>query len=568
MRLLLIFVWCGMATMAYSQQIWSGGSSGNWTGNWSGLPTGIRTFALGGNIDVSNVPSITFSKLNVINNSHVSLSPPTTSSSTISLLNVLGDELYIEPGSSLTIKNNSGQTINLTIGGTLSQVEIGGILTLEGGNFDLGNNTLLLHTSTTPINGLAGTFTLGPSARLEFGEVAKISGGLMIIPDDIFSSYPEVEDIVLNRTNGVQLGNQPITVTEDMTFILGNIMTSDNGRLKFSTAATNPPEIDGSAIIGYAEMEARAINTGALDFLGLDIAAGENIGDVSVVRRTGSVGENTLNGNSSVLSSWDISVSNEPAITGRQISLGWLPEMDNSMNVLNDFQIYEEDGTGSWDGLGSPAALNILSGWRITASVTLLSLSTSFTVADENNVLPVTLADLKANVADDQIYITWQTLSEIQNDYFILEKRLASAFSPIGKIGGAGNSNDLIQYKGVDNDPSIGQNVYRLKQVDLDGSITYYGPVSCDYRSGNLRLEAYPNPVINGAASYVMFTADDELIMNLRLVNYLGQEFMNKEIKSNEEYALPSAERQNGMYKLIATDPLGQKITKSIVISD
>ncbi|UII22377.1 hypothetical protein [Fulvivirga ligni] len=564
MRLLLISVLTMISMLAHSQ-VWVGGSSGNWNNvlNWTVTPVTSRTFNSGGSVSVTSVPGITTGGLYILNNTHVSLTPTALLSATFFLTSTL----YIEPGSSLTLKTNSGRVINITMGGS-SDAEIGGNLTFEGGIFDLGDNRLLLHTNSTPINGVASSFTLGSASNVEFGEAGNTSGDMIIIPDDIFSSDPQVETIVINRTNGVQLGNQPFTVTDQATFTLGDIHTNDNGRLIFSSTALNPAEIHGSAIVGYAEMESRAISTGALDFLGANISSGEDIGNVSLTRRTGSVGENTFNGNSSVSSTWDISVSSEPSTTGRLMSLAWLPDMDNSVNISNDFQKFVSDGLGGWDGLGSLASLSIISDWRITTPVAVFSISGTLTVADENNVLPVSIAGLKARNAKGKIEITWQTLSEIQNDYFILEKQLAGAFSPIGKIGGAGNSNDLIEYKGVDNDPAIGQNVYRLKQVDLDGSITYYGPVSCDYRSGNLRLVAYPNPVINGAASYVMFTADDELIMNLRLVNYLGQEFMNKEIKSNEAYVLPSADLQNGMYKLIATDPFGQKIAKSIVISD
>ena len=100
------------------------------------------------------------------------------------------------------------------------------------------------------------------------------------------------------------------------------------------------------------------------------------------------------------------------------------------------------------------------------------------------NPLPVELSSFTAQLHDGVVNITWKTLSEVNNDYFILERGSQTALlHNLTKIDGSGNSNQMINYLVLDNDPLIGLNYYRLKQVDFDGSFKYSNTIYVYYNN-------------------------------------------------------------------------------------
>lgn len=107
--------------------------------------------------------------------------------------------------------------------------------------------------------------------------------------------------------------------------------------------------------------------------------------------------------------------------------------------------------------------------------------------------LPVTLTQLKAELNNNAVDISWQTESELNSDYFSIEKSLDGIrFYEIGTIKGAGFSNTNISYLFTDDAPAQDINYYRLKMVDLNGDEKRSDMVSVVYAADIIML--YPNP--------------------------------------------------------------------------
>jgi hypothetical protein len=88
--------------------------------------------------------------------------------------------------------------------------------------------------------------------------------------------------------------------------------------------------------------------------------------------------------------------------------------------------------------------------------------------------LPITLSEFSVKKDKEKSLIQWTTISEINNDYFVVERSNdAENFHEISKVKGAGNSNTILNYQVKDYSPLSGTNYYRLKQVDFDGSYSY-----------------------------------------------------------------------------------------------
>ena len=117
-------------------------------------------------------------------------------------------------------------------------------------------------------------------------------------------------------------------------------------------------------------------------------------------------------------------------------------------------------------------------------------------------VLPVTLKEFTGNwnQSRDINELTWITLSEVNNDYFEIERSVnGSDFVVIAKVKGKGNSSATNVYNLDDSDISWnGEYTYRLRQVDFDGKVTVFDPIKIRVeRKGSFKTIIYPNPTVS-----------------------------------------------------------------------
>jgi hypothetical protein len=88
-------------------------------------------------------------------------------------------------------------------------------------------------------------------------------------------------------------------------------------------------------------------------------------------------------------------------------------------------------------------------------------------------ILPIDLLYFKGKEAASENLLEWSTTTEINNDYFTLERSHdALNFNEIGILSGAGNSFIQLDYKFIDDAPNSGINYYRLIQTDYNGDFS------------------------------------------------------------------------------------------------
>ncbi|OFY37437.1 MAG: hypothetical protein A2W91_15100 [Bacteroidetes bacterium GWF2_38_335] len=114
--------------------------------------------------------------------------------------------------------------------------------------------------------------------------------------------------------------------------------------------------------------------------------------------------------------------------------------------------------------------------------------------------LPVELLSFKAAYNGKSVDLSWSTLSEINNDYFTIERSLDSEdFSDIGtvrSIAPGGNSSTILNYTFKDLDVKPGIYYYRLKQTDFNGDFAYSKVESVVIGESGL-FSMQPNPATN-----------------------------------------------------------------------
>lgn len=95
--------------------------------------------------------------------------------------------------------------------------------------------------------------------------------------------------------------------------------------------------------------------------------------------------------------------------------------------------------------------------------------------------LPIELTLFTVEKTPEHNLIKWQTSSEHNNNYFLLERSITGEFTEndiIYIIDGAGNSTQIIDYTYIDSNPPKEINYYRLTQVDFDGNYTQYNTIA------------------------------------------------------------------------------------------
>ncbi|MCU0433372.1 MAG: hypothetical protein MUC87_07970 [Bacteroidia bacterium] len=119
-----------------------------------------------------------------------------------------------------------------------------------------------------------------------------------------------------------------------------------------------------------------------------------------------------------------------------------------------------------------------------------------FAVAQTNTPLPIELLFFRGTNEGDHNVLRWATASEEGNDYFTLERSTDGMnFVEIGRVDGAGNSTQLLNYLFVDNYPATGENYYRLKQTDFNGAYSYSQIELVYYYPGSVYIDnLHPNP--------------------------------------------------------------------------
>lgn len=150
-------------------------------------------------------------------------------------------------------------------------------------------------------------------------------------------------------------------------------------------------------------------------------------------------------------------------------------------------------------------------------------------------ILFADIIDFEILPTKNKVEIYWETSSEQQNDYFIVEKSLnAQSFQSIGTIEGAGNSNVKQFYHFTDRSPTKGTSYYRIKSVDYSERIKAT-PIKAIHLEQQLEnsFSIFPTAV----SDYLNLIINDSNIFysdNLWVYNQVGQIMINDEISLGE----------------------------------
>jgi hypothetical protein len=182
-------------------------------------------------------------------------------------------------------------------------------------------------------------------------------------------------------------------------------------------------------------------------------------------------------------------------------------------------------------------------------------------------LLPISLLDFTAECKNNLVNLTWHTVSEINNDYFSIERSQDGInFTKIAQFRGAGTSNQLLTYNWSEEKELTGTYYYRLSQTDFDGKTETFKMISasCSGQSHELKIIN----TIYKQELHLDFETSESGNHQITVTDCLGQVLVNytKECSNGlNSFDLPIPHAKNGIYILNITNAYNKDVKKFFV---
>ena len=178
--------------------------------------------------------------------------------------------------------------------------------------------------------------------------------------------------------------------------------------------------------------------------------------------------------------------------------------------------------------------------------------------------LPIELLSFTGECYNQSIVLEWSTATEINNDYFSIERSIDGInWQIIAKIDGAGNSTSIKNYSYID----VGQyndiSYYRLKQTDFDGQFKYSAIIAIEKCGEDIsELAIYPNPA--NETLNLSYGGDKDKIISISIYNVLGEMVYYSEFYQSK---IVFENKLNGIY-FLHVNLASKNIIKKFIVAD
>ncbi len=133
---------------------------------------------------------------------------------------------------------------------------------------------------------------------------------------------------------------------------------------------------------------------------------------------------------------------------------------------------------------------------------------------DASAPLPLHILSFTAILSDGRTQLQWMTDQEVNTSYFNVERSTDGlAFSTLFTVQSINNPATMNTYHATDSFPHAGKDYYRLKEVDLSGSVSY-SPIVVVILNTNLSCTVYPNPATSQVFIHIQTDAARQATVN------------------------------------------------------
>ncbi len=171
-----------------------------------------------------------------------------------------------------------------------------------------------------------------------------------------------------------------------------------------------------------------------------------------------------------------------------------------------------------------------------------------WTLANSNFPLPIELVNFNATLMNSWVKLTWSTLSELNNDHFVIERTKDGVdFETVSLIKGNGTSSQTHNYQSIDFSPFQGKSYYRLNQVDFDGHNHYSELIEITVNRTSYDITPVPNPVVDKSTIFIPSDFNDGDII-VEIYSLQGSLISSKHLSGASSVELLRSEMPTGVY--------------------
>jgi hypothetical protein len=488
-------------------------------------------------------------------------------------------------GLSSVLAGNEGTTIidgdlnlgglNFNFGEISRETRLRGNLTKTSGNVSGGTDGApLIFDGVTP-QFIQGDFT-GVTDQVRVVEIDNSSGITLNSPFDVLDTLFLTSGLITTAAGSeLVLPNDGVDIVPEG----GSVSSYVNGPMNWTLAAGSSQRIFP---VGKNERYRPVRLSGRSALRNWTVEYLDTIAILDPLINTMNPQDPVLIKNVSIQEYWKIN-SNNLSSTNAIVGLSW---GDNSAvsPAPADYQKLVVMGyntsTDLWDSYGANLSSFAYNGGTNQGSFlanTAMSFTERFVTLgsrDEINPLPVSWLYFEGETQDHTHILKWATATEINNDYFILERSInATEWVEVARLDGAGNSTTTLHYSFEDQTAPAGTVYYRLRQVDYDGQFEFApNLVSLFKRPQALKTELdfiiYPNPTYNNEVRFLVGEIQSQVV-DLAVYDLSGKvvEQDNLWIDDQGVSNTFNCNYKAGIY-LISLTSQGKTRTKKLVISN
>ena len=498
------------------------------------------------------------------------------------------DIAYLEKNGATTSPSTGGNTFNANVEFVNSSTAVFRLANTIGDDFNA--NVIYTKINTGAINPTygatstyAGDITINSNTTVTLADAANGrvqfdgSGTQNIINSGAGSNHI-IRRVTTNKSGGEVILQTPIIVRNDLNLVAGNIVTDAVNLLIMNDNSTVSSVSDAAYVSGPL----RKIGNDSFDF---PVGKGGVYRPISISAPTTTTHHFTaefFNSSPDDVDGLDPAPIEAP-IENISDCEYWILDRTNGTSNVNVTLSYKNYGSGC-SGVTDPASLAIArwdgATWRYhegtavgspngsiitNAPVTSFSPFALASTSTISNPLPIELISFEAAQKSDYVVLNWMTASEINNEFFTIEKSADGVtFKELTTLPGAGNSTSPLSYSIIDENPFIGVSYYRLSQTDFDGTTKIAGIAVVEIFNKDA-ISTYPNPINKGDVLFIDLTNLTSSVVSIQIIDGLGKSVLSIEQLNQEKIAIATRNLAPGMYYLKVLDGK-QEITKKIII--
>jgi hypothetical protein len=463
-------------------------------------------------------------------------------------------------GGNLIIRNNAlvtdfdGFNMLQTVGGNLLFEANPFLLHLDdflsiiavGGNLTIIDNPLLID-----VNGLINLSNFDGNLSIQRNDILQNLDGLLslngVIGAVTIAENPLLSDIfglfgITQLTGGLNIRVLPLVTDlsglDNISSVGGSVLIQQIATLDNLDALAGLITIGGSLTIRNNNALLDATGLGALTSLGGGLTFLNNLNLANTAIDLSSL-TGVING--------DLQIINNDAMVNIDF-LGGITAVNGNLVIRNNNLIFNIDGitnitdiSGGLEITGNP---NLLDCTGSCTAINNMGVVGALTVSGNAGcpdvptleavclVLPIELAYFRGEAQEEQIRLSWLTLTESNNAGFEIQRsENGRDYKTIHWAEGWGTSTSPQYYSYADTDVKKGINYfYRLYQLDFDGTGTYSNWITIQLPVEQAQVgEFFPNPAYSSAACYINSPNDDIVNIDIIAANGVAQ-------RQNQQY--------------------------------